>query len=220
MKEKRVVEGRAKRRWTGPTAYLGGITWRCSFRHTLFTSWLPRSPYHSIFHTHSPSHSRTAEQIHFVFIKFHKASRQTTRLYFPFSRLGRHSAEGECHGKWRTRGGRWLHRATRPMSFLLPLLSHFLLSLSLSLFYPVIFLLTCTSVHAGLSSLFLSLPASQRELGVTIQSTCFTFKSSRRAAISNRASGMACIHVHCDCSRSTTFVRKSRKIRCWPVLLP
>lgn len=143
-------------------------------------------------------------QIHFVFIKFHKASRQTTRLYFPFSRLGRHSAEGECRGKWRTRGQRGDYVGPFAMSFLLP--PPF--SRSSFPFLPVIFLYqrTCGS------PLFLSLPASQRELGVTIQSSCFTFKSSCRAAISNHVRGMACVHVHYDHPRSTIF--HGRAVRC------
>lgn len=68
------------------------------------------------------------------------------------------------------------------------------------------------------SPLFLSLPASQRELGVTIQSSCFTFKSSCRAAISNHVRGMACVHVHYDHPRSTIF--HGRAVRCRPALLP
>jgi len=52
-------------------------------------------------------------------------------------------------------------------------------------------------------SLVACVVASQRELDVTIQSTCFTFKSSCRAAISNHARGTPCVYVHHDYSRST-----------------
>lgn len=144
MKERRVEDGEAKRRWTGPTAYLGGITWRYSYspysRGFLVRLIVPSFTYILLL-----SHD-TAGQIHFVFIKFHKASRQTTQLYFPFSRLGRHSTEEECRGKWRTRGDDYVRLLSRCLSFFL----HRSLILRLS-FSPIIFLFTCTSVHADLS---------------------------------------------------------------------
>lgn len=46
------------------------------------------------------------------------------------------------------------------------------------------------------SLFFLRRPFSERELGVTNQPTCFTFKSFCRAAISNRVHRMACVRVY------------------------
>lgn len=106
-------------------------------------------------------------------------------------------------------GEGWLPRATRDVFLSFSVALSFLVSLFLPYHLPI-------HLYTRIS-LFLSLPASQRELGVTIQSTCFTFKSSCRAAISNRARGMACVHVHHDYSRSTIF--HGRAVRCRPVLL-
>lgn len=115
-----------------------------------------RLPYRSISHTHS--WPRRRGRIHFVFIKFHKASRQTTRPYFPFSRLEGRRRGGECRGKWRTRGDDYVGATLSSFSY-----------------SPV-----------RIRSLFFSRgPFPERELGVTNQPTCFTFKSSC-LAISNR----------------------------------
>lgn len=175
---------------------------------------LPRLPYRSILHTHSPSLSRTVGQIHFVFIKFHKASRQTTRLYFPFSRPTGIAQKGSVaeNGERGVRGeGDDYH--VRPLVF------SFFLRRSL---IPVIFLVTYISVGASVC-LFLSLPASQRELGVTIQSTCFTFKSPLAVpAISDRRMARArhcvCVYVH----HATQDLQLSTEgpARCRPALLP
>lgn len=56
---------------------------------------------------------------------------------------------------------------------------------------PVIFLFTCTR---GSVSFFRWLRESQRKLGVTIQSTCFTFKSSCRARyLESRSRNGVCV---------------------------
>lgn len=100
--------------------------------------------------------------------------------------------------------GRWLRRATLIVFLSFSIFSLFLCvphpppSLSLSRFFCVILLFTCTGICIGASFSFVA--CSERELGVTIQSTCFTFKSSCRVAISNRTYGTACVHIHYDYS--------------------
>jgi len=78
-------------------------------------------------------------------------------------------------------------RQVFPSSYLRSLILH----LSFSL------LSSCSSALVYIQ-VFLSLVvcvASQRKLDITIQSTCFTFKSSCRVVISNRARGTPYVYV-------------------------